>query len=132
MWSFGCILAELTTGFPLFPGESEAEQLLCIMEVKGVPPQEILMISSRRQLFFEGAKPKIVANSRGKKRVPGTRRLEEKVGINDPLFLDLLERKEYLGTLDWNPLTRICPDEALVHPWLVEQPSRLKTGKGYN
>ena len=23
MWSFGCILAELYTGFPLFPGESE-------------------------------------------------------------------------------------------------------------
>jgi dual specificity tyrosine-phosphorylation-regulated kinase 2/3/4 len=25
MWSFGCILAELYTGFPLFPGESEME-----------------------------------------------------------------------------------------------------------
>ena len=91
MWSFGCILAELTTGFPLFPGESEAEQLLCIMEVKGVPPQDILMVSTRRHLFFEGARPKIVPNSRGKKRIPGTRSLDEKVGINDPLFLDLLE-----------------------------------------
>ena len=91
MWSFGCILAELTTGFPLFPGESEAEQLLCIMEVKGVPPQDILMVSTRRHLFFEGARPKVVPNSRGKKRIPGTRSLDEKVGINDPLFLDLLE-----------------------------------------
>ena len=25
MWSFGCVLAELYTGFPLFPGENEAE-----------------------------------------------------------------------------------------------------------
>lgn len=25
MWSFGCILAELYTGFPLFPGENEME-----------------------------------------------------------------------------------------------------------
>lgn len=33
MWSFGCILAELYTGYPLFPGENEAEQLACIMEV---------------------------------------------------------------------------------------------------
>ena len=25
MWSLGCILAELCTGFPIFPGESEPE-----------------------------------------------------------------------------------------------------------
>ena len=25
MWSFGCIMAELYTGYPLFPGENEAE-----------------------------------------------------------------------------------------------------------
>lgn len=33
MWSFGCILSELYTGYPLFPGENEAEQMACIMEV---------------------------------------------------------------------------------------------------
>ena len=27
MWSFGCIVAELYTGFPLFPGENEKEYL---------------------------------------------------------------------------------------------------------
>ncbi|MBZ3889750.1 Dual specificity tyrosine-phosphorylation-regulated kinase 4, partial [Sciurus carolinensis] len=32
MWSLGCILAELYTGCPLFPGENEVEQLACIME----------------------------------------------------------------------------------------------------
>lgn len=26
MWSFGCILAELLTGFPLFPGENEVRR----------------------------------------------------------------------------------------------------------
>lgn len=126
VWSFGCILAELTTGYPLFPGESEAEQLLCIMEVKGVPSQDILIQSTRRHLFFDGAKPKIVPNSRGKKRIPGTRRLDEKVGITDPLFLDLLERKTYLGCFEWNPLIRLSPDEALNHPWFYEQPNRLR------
>ena len=30
MWSFGCILAELYTGYPIFPGENEQEQLLII------------------------------------------------------------------------------------------------------
>lgn len=33
MWSLGCIIAELYTGYPLFPGEDEADQLACIMEV---------------------------------------------------------------------------------------------------
>lgn len=31
MWSFGCILIELYTGVPIFPGESEQEQLALIM-----------------------------------------------------------------------------------------------------
>jgi serine/threonine protein kinase len=39
MWSLGCILAELYTGGPLFPGESEAEQMACIMEV--TPPTHL-------------------------------------------------------------------------------------------
>jgi serine/threonine protein kinase len=25
MWSFGCIIAELYTGYPIFPGESEID-----------------------------------------------------------------------------------------------------------
>lgn len=33
MWSLGCIMAELYSGYPLFPGENEVEQLACIMEV---------------------------------------------------------------------------------------------------
>ncbi|KAG1462134.1 hypothetical protein G6F55_003144 [Rhizopus delemar] len=37
MWSTGCILAELYTGRPLFPGENELDQLACIMQLLGVP-----------------------------------------------------------------------------------------------
>ena len=52
MWSLGCILAELFTGYPLFPGENEVEQLACIMEIQGLPPQNILDQATRRRLFF--------------------------------------------------------------------------------
>lgn len=52
MWSLGCILAELYTGFPIFPGENEQEQLSCIMEVLGVPDKEFVNRSSRKRLFF--------------------------------------------------------------------------------
>lgn len=44
MWSFGCILAELYTGFPIYPGESESEQMSLIMEVNGLPPFDLLKV----------------------------------------------------------------------------------------
>lgn len=52
MWSFGCILAELYTGYPLFPGENEVEQLACIMEIFGMPSPSLLGEAQRRKLFF--------------------------------------------------------------------------------
>ena len=60
MWSFGCILAELYTGYPLFPGENEVEQLACIMELLNLPPTMILDQATRRRLFF-GRYPRQVA-----------------------------------------------------------------------
>jgi len=45
MWSFGAIIAELYTGFPLFPGESELEQLAYIMELYGTPPPSVLKLA---------------------------------------------------------------------------------------
>ena len=44
MWSFGCIIVELYTGYPLFAGDSERDQLLSIMEIKGVPPPYIIKV----------------------------------------------------------------------------------------
>jgi len=53
MWSFACILVELYIGYPLFPGESEEEQLSLIMEYKGVPPINMLKNATRAELFFD-------------------------------------------------------------------------------
>ncbi len=52
MWSLGCILAELYTGYPLFPGENEVEQLACIMEIFGMPDANLIDEAQRRKLFF--------------------------------------------------------------------------------
>lgn len=52
MFSLGCIMAELFTGYPLFPGESEKEQLACIMEILGLPPKNITDKAKRLKLFF--------------------------------------------------------------------------------
>jgi len=57
MWSLGCIVAELHTGYPLFPGENEVEQLACVMEIFGLPPDQMLQSATRRKLFFGSCNP---------------------------------------------------------------------------
>lgn len=49
MWSFACILCELFTGFPIFPGENANEQLALIMEVNGIPPREFVRVRMREK-----------------------------------------------------------------------------------
>lgn len=40
IWSIGCILGELSDGQPLFPGESEIDQLYTIQKILGPLPQD--------------------------------------------------------------------------------------------
>ncbi|XP_035223020.1 dual specificity tyrosine-phosphorylation-regulated kinase 4-like isoform X4 [Stegodyphus dumicola] len=114
MWSLGCILSELQTGLPLFPGENEADQLACIMEVLGPPPPAVLELASRRRLFFDSkGNPRCITNSKGKKRRPGSRPLSMALSTDDQDFVHFISR-----CLDWNSSLRMSPDEALQHAWL--------------
>ncbi|XP_021432888.2 dual specificity tyrosine-phosphorylation-regulated kinase 4-like [Oncorhynchus mykiss] len=116
MWSFGCILAELYTGFPLFPGESEVEQIACIMEVLGMPPNDFLSTATRKRHFFDSkGNPRNITNSRGRKRRPNSKDLASVLKTNDPVFLDFIKR-----CLTWDPKKRMTPDEAMQHEWIQE------------
>ena len=42
MWSLGLIAAELVTGYPLYPGETEYDMLRFIMQTQGQPEDYIL------------------------------------------------------------------------------------------
>mmetsp|Transcript_46658 Transcript_46658/g.146286 ORF Transcript_46658/g.146286 Transcript_46658/m.146286 type:complete len:487 (-) Transcript_46658:321-1781(-) len=42
MWSFGCVLGEMLIGRPLFPAESQEQQLKSIAQVIGVPDGSML------------------------------------------------------------------------------------------
>ncbi|XP_019867480.1 dual specificity tyrosine-phosphorylation-regulated kinase 4 isoform X2 [Aethina tumida] len=115
MWSLGCILAELYTGYPLFPGENEVEQLACLMEVLGPPPDEVISGATRRRLFFDSrGNPRCITNSKGRKRKPNSKNLSIALRCNDQLFIDFISR-----CLEWNPKRRLSPDEALRHPWIL-------------
>ena len=116
MWSFGCILLELYTGYPIFPGESENDQMLRIIEILGPPPAGLLQISTRRKHFFDSEdKPKLIPNSKGKVRIPGSRPLKEMIEVHDPNFIDFVAE-----TLMWDPRERITAEAAMKHPWVNE------------
>ncbi|XP_010180091.1 PREDICTED: dual specificity tyrosine-phosphorylation-regulated kinase 4, partial [Mesitornis unicolor] len=116
MWSLGCIMAELYTGYPLFPGENEVDQLACIMEVLGLPPADFIQAASRKRTFFDSKGfPKSITNSKGKKRCPDSKDLSTVLKTHDAGFLDFLK-----GCLMWEPALRMTPDEALKHAWIQE------------
>ncbi|KNC77196.1 CMGC/DYRK/DYRK2 protein kinase [Sphaeroforma arctica JP610] len=115
MWSFGCILAELYTGYPLFPGENETEQLAYIMEVYNTPPEHLIHESTRRASFFEeNGTPKTVPNSKGKIHFPNSKLLSNVIKCRDQNFLHLLD-----CCLTWDPKERITPDDAMNHPFFI-------------
>merc|ERR1719223_2344552 len=59
--------------------------------------------------------PIMLKNSRGKLRKPNGKPLDFVIGDEDPDFNDFVAR-----CLDWNPETRLTPDEALKHVWVLK------------
>jgi serine/threonine protein kinase len=116
MWSFGCILVELYTGYPLFPGENEVEQLACIMEVFGIPHPKLMESATRTKMFFDSnGNPRLVPNSRGKVRRVDSKSLQTVLRTSDSKFVDFLT-----GCLRWVPSERSIPEEAMHHDWIME------------
>lgn len=114
MWSLGCILAELLTGYPIFPGENEQEQLAYIMEIFGPPDKHLIEKSTRKKLFFDSlGKPRLTVSSKGKRRRPSSKTLQQALKNDDEPFLDFLTR-----CLKWDPDRRLKPEDAIHHEFI--------------
>jgi serine/threonine protein kinase len=99
MWSIGCILAELFMRKPLFPGDSEVDQLFRVFKVLGTPNDNTLPMYScfpDSNFEFPQFEPMGLALHLGMKI--------------DPFAFDLLDK---LVVLD--PCKRITAKEALQH-----------------
>jgi len=103
IWSVGCILSEMLSNRPIFPGKHYLDQLNHILGILGSPSNEDLncIINEKARSYLQSLpfKPKIPWD----RLYPNAH----------PQALDLLERM-----LTFNPHRRIKVEEALAHPYL--------------
>ncbi|KAJ5934614.1 Negative regulator of the PHO system [Penicillium verhagenii] len=105
IWSAGCIMAEMYTGRPLFPGTTNEDQLLKIFRLMGTPSERswpgISQLPEYKPTFH----------------IYATQDLGLIIPQIDQLGLDLLNRM-----LQLRPEMRISASDALLHPWFNDLP----------
>ncbi|XP_048775139.1 cyclin-dependent kinase-like 5 isoform X4 [Ostrea edulis] len=101
IWSIGCILGELSDGQPLFPGESEIDQLYVIQKVLGpLPAEQMKMFFANPR--FSGLKfPSVARPQTLPKRYHG---------ILSGVLIDFMDK-----TLKLDPNQRYLIDDCLEH-----------------
>jgi len=105
IWSVGCILGELASGRPIFPGTSTMNQLDRIMEVTGRPSREDI----------EAIKSTFAATMLESLNVGKPRPLNEMFPNASIEALDLLRL-----CMQFNPDRRLSAHDALRHPYVVQ------------
>ncbi|XP_038182240.1 cyclin-dependent kinase 3 isoform X2 [Arvicola amphibius] len=106
LWSIGCIFAEMVLGKPLFPGDSEIDQLFQIFRILGTP-SEATWPGVSQLPDYQSSFPKWTRKA-----------LEEIVPSLGPEGKDLL-----LQLLQYDPSRRITAKTALVHPYFSAEHS---------
>lgn len=102
------------------------------MEYLGEPPENIILSSKKRDIFFdEDLIPIKKENSKGKIRLPNSKKFEDFLEGADEDFMDLVKVIQFIiqKCLVWNPFKRFKPDEALKHKYFSNQLKNSITNK---
>jgi len=104
VWAAGCILYEMLTRRPLFPGKEYLNQLNLILDRLGTPTdEEIQNIRNNKARDY-------ITNLQKRPRIPFVQTLPQDI---NPLAIDLLEKM-----LVFDTSSRITVNDALRHPYL--------------
>eukprot|EP00960_Hanusia_phi_P004057 118769-Hanusia_phi.AAC.3 len=103
-WSYGCVFAELMLGQPLFPGESNVDQLVEIIKVVGTPTREEIQCMNPNYTEFRF--PQIKAHPWAKARC---------LAKAHPDAIDLISK-----LLQYIPEKRITPMQSCAHAYFDE------------
>ncbi|XP_021364336.1 cyclin-dependent kinase-like 5 isoform X1 [Mizuhopecten yessoensis] len=101
IWSIGCIMGELCDGQPLFPGESEIDQLYVIQKVMGQLPSEQMNMFFHNPRFSGLKFPSVTKPQMLQKRYQG---------VLSSVYLDFME-----NTLQLDPTDRFLIEECINH-----------------
>lgn len=105
VWSVGCIFVEMLVSKPMFPGDSEIDQLYRIFNILGTPTEAIWPGVSQLPFYREDFP-----------RWKGVDLLEQ-IPVLGEDGCDLLKQM-----LAYDPAKRISAREALKHPYLADVP----------
>ncbi|GMH45688.1 hypothetical protein BSKO_13651 [Bryopsis sp. KO-2023] len=136
-WAIGCIMAELVSGQPLFPGESDIDQLYIIQRLLGplTPDQTKLFLTNQRFAGFKfpdmtcpetldtkldkNLSPEALSFMKGLLHMDPSARLQTSDCLRHPYFAGLVQSTS-------RPLTSIHPNSVLKDSI---NPKQAKTGK---
>jgi serine/threonine protein kinase len=124
LWSLGCILAELWTGYVLFQNDSVQSLLARVLGIIGEFPYHLMTrgryvpqyFTQDGQLYQEIDGP--ACPDRGRRLhllVPKKSSLNQRMRTESPEFLDFLGK-----LLQLDPAKRPTAAEALEHPWITQ------------
>jgi cyclin-dependent kinase-like len=142
VWAIGCMLAEIHTGLPLFPGESDIDQLFHILRCQGNLTDH-LSECLRKNPLFEGVEiPHIREPETLKRRFPRfepdmIQFMQACLG-NDPKTrascADLLEQPYFDGFHDWwaQEFKKLCDKDGIGGRARYKKRSKEKKGGELN
>ncbi|GBF94468.1 hypothetical protein Rsub_07002 [Raphidocelis subcapitata] len=116
VWSLGCILAELATGYVLFQNDSLTTLLARLEGILGPLPGAMVARGRYSHRFYTRSRQLYDTSKRTRRYellIPKRTSLRHRVPCGDEGFVDFLS---YLLTPD--PAERPTAEEALAHPWL--------------
>lgn len=110
IWGIGCVIFEVISFFPLFPGSNEIDQVHKIHSVLGTPPSHIIERFKQHSRHVELHFPS--------RNGCGIAHMNKDLS---PLCLDLISK-----LLEYDPAARITAKEALKHPFFSPLLSRSR------